>query len=214
VLAEGLEPHPKSGASASSATLAQRELDHLASPGLRFQRVGVHKCPAFSAGVSFAASGPEELCNRDAVHGTLARSMARDRIRRFTLAAAFIACSLRFLSGCVSYHESGQPYSGTAWWLRNAGRPWHCYGAAPSRISAFAIGVPYTAIVVPFAAASAIGETLILPVDHLFGVPEFPLPAEPSCEAFWGKHESPAPASNEPQTPPVQSTPSAESPPS
>jgi len=140
-------------------------------------------------------------------------TMARDRIQRFTFAAAFIACSLRFLSGCVSYHEIGRPYSGTAWWLRNAGRPWRCYCAAPNSISAFAIGVPYTAVVVPFAAASAIGETVILPVDHLFGVPELPLPAEPSCEAFWGKPEPPAPPPSEPPARPVPATPSAQSPP-
>ena len=138
--------------------------------------------------------------------------MAWDRIRRFTFQAACIASSLRFLAGCVSYHEIGQPYSGTAWWLRNAARPWQCHCAAPSRISAFAIGVPYTAIVVPFAAASAIGETVILPVDHFFGLPEFPLPAEPSCDAFWGKHESPAPRSDEPQVPPAQATPPVEPP--
>jgi hypothetical protein len=132
-------------------------------------------------------------------------SMAWPGIRWFTLAAACIACSVSFLSGCVPYHEIGQPYSGTAWWLRNAGRPWHCYGAASNKISAFAIGVPYTAVVAPFAAGSAISETLILPVDHFFGVPELPLPAEPSCEAFWGRQGSSAPPPSgeppDPQTP-------------
>src|SRR4029079_5819436 len=53
--------------------------------------------------------------------------MAGNRNRRFTLAAACIAYAVSFLSGCISYHEVGQPYSGTKWWLRNAGTPWRCH---------------------------------------------------------------------------------------
>ena len=129
-------------------------------------------------------------------------AMAWDRIRRFTVAAACSACSAGFLSGCVTYHAVGQPYSGTGWWLRNAGRPWHCHDAAPNKISVFAIGVPYSALVAPFLGVTAIGETLILPVDHYFGGPDLPLPAEPSCDAFWGR----------PPTAPIQEMPPVELP--
>ena len=129
-------------------------------------------------------------------------AMAWDRIRRFTIAAACGACSIGLLPGCITYHAAGQPYSGTGWWLRNAARPWHCFHAAPNEASALGIGVPYTALVTPFTAVTAIGETLMLPVDHYFGVPNLPLPAEPTCEAFWGK----------PPTAPIQETPPVELP--
>ena len=89
--------------------------------------------------------------------------------------------------------------------LRNAGRPWHCFDAEPNKPWAFAIGVPYTSIVAFFAAANVLGETLILPTDYFFGVPDFPLPSEPSCEKFWGKPVSPAP--EEPQLSPISPSP-------
>jgi hypothetical protein len=141
--------------------------------------------------------------------------MAGNRNWRFTLAAACIAYAVSFLSGCISYHEVGQPYSGTAWWLRNAGTPWRCHCTAPNKFAVFAIGVPYTALVLPFAATTAIGETVILPVDHYYGVPELPLPPDPSCDAFWGRHASPGPAppSEPPVYPQPEATPSAEPPP-
>ena len=142
-------------------------------------------------------------------------SMAWNRNRRFTLTAACIAYAVSFLSGCISYHQIGQPYSGTAWWLRNAGTPWQCYGAAPNVFAVFAIGVPYTALVMPFAATTAIGETLMLPLDHFFDVFELPLPPESSCNTFWGRHASPAPSpsSEQPPYPQPQATPPAEPPP-
>jgi hypothetical protein len=127
-------------------------------------------------------------------------SMAWGRLWRFAvICAAWSAPCL--LSGCVTYHAAGQPYSGTAWWLRNAARPWCCYDDAPNKPLAFAIGVPYTSIVAFFAAASVLGETLILPTDYFYGVPDFPLPSEPSCEKFWGKPKPPGP--EEPQLSPV-----------
>jgi hypothetical protein len=131
----------------------------------------------------------------------------RDRIalrRTSLLKLAVLACSvLSQLSGCVANHAAGRPYSGTGWWLRKAARPWHCYGAAPNKFSAVALGVPYTAIVGALAVVSATGETLILPVDHFMGVPDFPPPELSSCSTFWRRRESPAP--QEPQLPSAES---------
>jgi hypothetical protein len=144
-------------------------------------------------------------------------SMAQDRRRRFRFALTFAAWSVPcLLSGCVTYHSAGQPYSGTAFWLENAAKPWHCYDTAPSKTLAFAVGAPYTAVVVSLAATTAISETLILPVDHYFGGPDLPMPAQGSCNTFWGKHESPmAPPSGQPpypETPPVEALPPLEPP--
>ena len=101
-------------------------------------------------------------------------SMAQDRRRRFRFALTFAACSVPcLLSGCVTYHSAGQPYSGTAFWLENAAKPWHCYDTAPNKTLAFAVGVPYTAVVVS-GCHDRDQQTLILPVDHYFGGPDLP----------------------------------------
>src|SRR5262245_35346625 len=133
----------------------------------------------------------------------------RDLLRRFRFARILAVLSVPcLLSGCVTYHSAGQPYSGTAWWLRNAAKPWQCYNAAPNKISAVAVGASYTAVVVSLAATTAVSETLILPVDHYFGGPDLPMPAQGSCNTFWGQHELPASPPSEqppyPQTPPVE----------
>jgi hypothetical protein len=126
------------------------------------------------------------------------------------LAAACLAFSVLCpLSGCVANHTARQPYSGTGWWLRKAARPWRCYGAAPNKFSAVALGVPYTAIVGALAAVSASGETLILPVDHFFDVPDFPPPKLSSCDTFWRNRESPEPL--EPELPSASPESGAES---
>jgi hypothetical protein len=117
---------------------------------------------------------------------SLLRSLiALDRIRRFTLAATCMACSvLCFLSGCID-HSFGRPYSGTASLLRTGGNPpWSCYGGAPTKTSAFVEDVGYSTAFACVVVANAIGETLILPVDLVAKPSEArPLPPQPSCGA-------------------------------
>jgi hypothetical protein len=113
----------------------------------------------------------------------LRSSIVSDPIRRLTLAATCIAGSLLcVLSGCVD-HSFGRPYSGIATLRETGGRPpWFCYGGAPTKTWAFVERVSYTTAFACVAAANAIGETLILPVD-LVTTPgeEPPLPPQLSC---------------------------------
>jgi hypothetical protein len=105
------------------------------------------------------------------------------RDRRLAFAAPWIAwLSLCLLTGCID-HSFGRPYSGTRSLLETGGRPpWYCYGGAPTKTSAFVERVGYTTAFTCVAAANAIGETLILPVDLLENPgDELPLPAQPSC---------------------------------
>src|SRR3974377_1421089 len=92
----------------------------------------------------------------------LPSSMALDHPRRFRVAVTCIAC---LLSGCVAWHSLGRPYSCTSYFVSSIGRPWAFYAAAPNKTLALVEAVPYTASVAALAAASAAGETLIVPVD-------------------------------------------------
>ena len=128
---------------------------------------------------------------------SLLRSLiALDRIRRLTLSATCMAWPvLCVLSGCID-HSFGRPYSGTASLLRTEKPPWSCYGAAPTKTSAFVEGLGFGTAFTCVVVANAIGETLVLPVDLVTKPSEGPpLPPQLPCYA---------------QPPPVQETQPAE----
>jgi hypothetical protein len=109
-----------------------------------------------------------------------------------------VTCIACLLSGCVAWHSLGRPYSCTSYFVSSIGRPWACYAAAPNKTLALVEAVPYSASVAALAAASAAGETLIVPVDLVADYDEGARLAPQggpfdACDEFWGAQHSDAP---------------------